>query len=119
MRVEPAVRDSVADERIEVLLENRLPAKRPNLGETWVLLNLDAPALILGEVPVKRIHLVHRQEIDVLLDEIDREEVAPHVEVHTPVGKSWSVVDLDGGNRPHCFAAAVRTRRYIVRNKLP
>src|SRR3546814_5944743 len=53
-----------------------------DLGELRVLLDLEAPALVLGEVPVEGVQLEDRHDVDVLLDELDREEVA-RSEEHT------------------------------------
>ena len=49
---------------------------RADLRELRVLLDLDAPALVVGEVPVERVQLVQRHQVDVLLHELLRHEVA-------------------------------------------
>src|SRR5207245_11409293 len=54
---------------------------RPDLGELRVALDLDAPALILGEMPVEDIELVQRQQIDVLQYGRLRHEVTADIEV--------------------------------------
>ena len=43
----------------------RFLAPRPYLGELRVLLDLEAPALIVGQMPMEAIHLVERQQVDV------------------------------------------------------
>jgi hypothetical protein len=49
-------------------------------GEVGPLLDLDPPALIVGEMQVQPVHLVQRDQIDVPLDVVRREEVARDVE---------------------------------------
>ena len=66
--------------------------------ELGVALELDAPALVVGEVPVKHVHLVQCQPVDVFLDIGHREEVAHHVEQHAAVAEAGSVVDAPGRN---------------------
>src|SRR5439155_15190820 len=80
--------------------DDRLLAPRADGGQLRVLLDLDAPALVLGEVPVEGVHLVEREQIDVLLDEAERHEVASGVEVSAPPGKTRRVLDRRGGHGP-------------------
>src|SRR5690349_3109848 len=54
-----------------------------DLGEPRILLDLDAPALVVGEMPVECVHLMKREEIDVLLHELLRHEMARDIEVRS------------------------------------
>ncbi len=54
---------------------------------------------------MERVHLVHRQEVDVALDERDGEEMSADVEVHAPVAEARLVLDGDGGHLPHALGA--------------
>src|ERR1035437_8174434 len=62
-----------------------------NLCQFGVLLNLYAPALVSGEVPVKVIEFVGSHYVKVFLDEIHIEEMTYHIEVHTAVCKTWMI----------------------------
>ena len=93
LRVEAAVRRPVADVGRKVLRDHRLLAAAADLSEARILLDLDPPALVLGEMPVERVELVERHEVDVALDERDRLEVAPDVEMQTAIREAWCVGD--------------------------
>src|SRR5207248_489255 len=51
--VKAAVRNTIADVRIEVLRLDRLLALRSNLSQLWILFDFDPPALIIGEMQLK------------------------------------------------------------------
>src|SRR2546422_4475480 len=57
---------------------------RAYLGEPWVLADLDTPPLGVGQVEVQPVELMQRSEIDELLHELLRHEVARHVKVDAP-----------------------------------
>ena len=59
-----------------------------HLGQLRVLLDLDAPALVLGEVPVEDVELVQRHQVQVLEQELLGHEVAAHVEVAAAPGEA-------------------------------
>ena len=66
--------------------------------------------MVVGQVPVKRVHLVARNQIDVALDEFDGEKMTAHVEVHATVGKPRGVFDVHGRHGPN--DVALRTRGF-------
>ena len=70
-----------------------------DLGEARVALDFDAPALVLGEVPVKAVHFVLRHQVEVALDEFNVKKVAADVQMHSAVGKSRLVAYGHGGQR--------------------
>src|SRR5205814_3356146 len=78
--------------------DDRLLAPRAHLGELGVLLDLEPPALVLGEVPVECVELERGEEIDVPLDEFYREEVAPDIEMQSPIAKARRIVDARCGD---------------------
>ena len=103
LRVEAAMSLAVELRRRRVAdlsSNDRAVAPGTDLGQARILLDLDAPSLVIGEMPVERVHFVQRDEIDVLLDELLRHEVPRDVEVHAAPGKAWTVFDFDSGNRP-------------------
>src|SRR6266481_1208711 len=77
LRIEATVRLAVEAPRGRVLVlstDERLTAPRAHLGETRVLLDLEAPPLVVGQMPVEAVELMERREIDVLLHELLRHE---------------------------------------------
>ena len=56
--------------------------------------DLDPPALVVGEVQVEAVHLVERQQVDVALHIVGREEVARHVEHRPAPAEARPVHDL-------------------------
>src|SRR5690606_41989608 len=58
-----------------------------------LLFDLDAPALIFGQMPVKTVHLVMRHEINVFLYEFNREHVPSDIEMHPAVGEARVIVN--------------------------
>ena len=89
-------------------------APRTDLGEPRAGADLDPPALVVGQMPVQRVVLVQRHQVDQLLDERHREKVARHVEVQAAPGKPRMVDNVDGrqrGGRVRFAGAGVRRRR--------
>ncbi len=76
-----------------------LPALSADLGQARVALDLDAPALVIGEMPMEPVELVVRHPIQHLLDQGDRELVAGHVQVHAAIGETRCVLDALRGHR--------------------
>ena len=74
-------------------------APGPDLSEARVALDFDAPALVLGEVPVKAVHFVLGHQVEVAFDEFDVKKVAADVQVHSAVGKGGLVAHGHGGQR--------------------
>jgi hypothetical protein len=72
---------------------------RPDLGQLRIFLDLDPPTLIVRQMPVKLIKFVLRHQVDVLLDEFDREEVSADIEMHASVIEAVSVLYLNHRNR--------------------
>jgi hypothetical protein len=68
---------------------------RADLRQPRILQDLDAPALVFRQVPVEHVEAVEREQIDVSLDEIDREEMPRGVEVHAAVCEARRVVDAN------------------------
>ena len=69
-------------------------ALRANLCKLRILLYFNAPALVLGEVPVEVVDVVHGEHVDELLEVVDAEEVATAVDHKRTVGKARSVADV-------------------------
>ena len=100
--VETAVWDAVEDQ-LSIALQTahqRLLAPRADLGQPGILLDLDAPALVIGEMPMKDIELVQRQQIDVTQHEVLGHEVSRHIEHRAAPAKARNVLDLHARHRP-------------------
>ena len=71
--------------------------------EAWVFLYLQAPALVVGEVPVKAVHLIGRHDVEHAFDLVYTEKVAAHVEHEPAVGEAGRVGDVAGRDRGGCL----------------
>ena len=54
---------------------------RAHVVELWVAVDLDAPPLVVGEVPMEAVEFVHGHEVEMLLDVLDGEEMAADIEM--------------------------------------
>ena len=103
LRVEATVRLAVEPPSGRILVrppDDRLPAPGAHLGEPRVLLDLEAPPLVVGQVPVEAVELMQRRELDVLLHELFGHEVPSHVEVHAAPREPGHILDRDRGDAP-------------------
>ena len=71
-----------------------------HLSEAGILLDLNAPSLVLCKVEVQLIDLEHREDIDGLLHVIYRLEVTTRIHVLTTVAELGIVLDADIGYGP-------------------
>src|SRR5256886_9565274 len=104
LRIEATVRPAVEPPLGRVLVlstDERLTAPRAHLGETRVLLDLEAPPLGVGQVPVEAVELMERREIEVLLHELLRHEVTGHVEMDAAPREPGRVLDRNRGDAPY------------------
>ena len=67
---------------------DRVGALRAYLGEQRQTVDLQAPALVVGDVPVEAVHAVQGHHVDKNLDRVCAEEMPRRVEMRPPVGKS-------------------------------
>src|SRR2546430_12279468 len=79
---------------------HRVLAPGAHLGEPRVLLDLDAPTLVLGEVPMEDVELVQREEVKMLEHELLRHEVTTDVEVTPAPAEARTIFDLDARDGP-------------------
>ena len=59
----------------------------------------DAACLVLDKVPVEAVELVQRHDVQELLDEGQRKEVAPAVQKHPAPEEAWRIHDLHAFER--------------------
>ena len=91
LRVETAVAFAVA---------RGLVAPGADFRELGILLDLDPPALVFGEVPVQRVQLMGGQQVDVVFDELLAEEVPAFVQQQAAPGEPRLVFDPAAGKLP-------------------
>ena len=96
--IETAVADAVVG--VEVLADAGAVAPRADFGELRIFLDLDAPALVLGQVPVEPVDLIGGGNVDVALGLLDRPEMTAGVQMDAAVVKARSVQDGDAGEEP-------------------
>lgn len=70
------------------------------LGQARVALDLDAPALVVGEVQVEDVQLVGGQQVQVAQDVVLGQEVPGDVEHHAAPAEAGLVLDDDGRDLP-------------------
>ena len=73
-------------------------------GELGVLENFDAPALVVGEVPVESVEFVEGEGVDVAEDVLFGEEVAGAVEEDAAPRVAGGVFDVEAGEGEGVFA---------------
>ena len=117
LRIKTAIQTRVAGGGIDVS-SGSLPrgdAPCPDLREAGILLDFQAPALVVREMPMQHIQLVERHPVDELHDELRRLKVAHRVEHQSAPGESRAVSDAlrrnderagsgtsGGGQLPQC-----------------
>ena len=73
---------------------------RADFRELRIFLDLDAPAVVVHQVPVERVHLVQRHGVEQLLDLGLGEEVAAHVEHQPAPAEARIILDRNAGHAP-------------------
>ena len=79
-----------------VVSYDRLGAVCAHGGEFRVFLDFDAPALVVGQVPVEAVDVVQREHVDEALHGVEGHEMARHVEVRTAIGEARRICHLAG-----------------------
>ena len=89
---------------------------RPNVGQFRISLDLEPPSLVVGQVPVKAVEFVHREQIDVFLDE--RHEMTGDVEMRAAPRETRNVFNGQRRQRPR---GSINPRRSVDvdRQQLP
>ena len=95
------------------MTDHGLSALTPHRSEARVALNFNAPALIVGEVPVKAVDVVQGEQVDEAFHAVDRHEVARHVEFHAAVAEARCIVHMRGrnANGRFSFLSGVQVRK--------
>ena len=69
-----------------------------HLGEQRILVNLDAPAVVVGEVEMELVELVQGHHIQVFLHLVNIEEMAAHIQMAASPLETRVVGDFDSWN---------------------
>ncbi|MNV38825.1 hypothetical protein D3C71_1303880 [compost metagenome] len=114
LRVEAAVRALGAGHRIAAAIAGRNPATADR-GQLRIALDLHAPALVIGEVPVESIELLFGHRVEHALDLVQALEVAGRIEHQPAPAETRRIVDAQ--RRQGAVGAAgeqLRQRRRAV-----
>ena len=98
LSVVSAVRDIVIS--VPVLSDDSSFANRTLFGQFRIPVNLHSPSLVVGEMPVKHIHLVYGHHVKDFLDFSHIEEMSCDIEMLSPVCKSRRVLYGDAREGP-------------------
>ena len=61
-----------------------------DFGETRIFFDLDSPSLVIGEMPVERIHFVQREEVDELGSPLHVDAGYAQLPLEPGSGVSWN-----------------------------
>jgi len=100
LRIKPTIETRMAGGRIDVGGGGRScrDAPRANLRESRILFDLEAPALVIAQVPMQHVQLVKRHPIDELQHELRRLKVAHRVEHQATPRETGAIRDALGRN---------------------
>ena len=90
----------VEEPGVDTVVHKRTGATATHRSEFGIFGDLDAPALVVRQVPVQAVHLVEGEHIDDALHLRLVEEVARHVEHVAAVAEQGLVVDVESGHTP-------------------
>ncbi len=101
LRIKAPIEARTTRSRIDVSSGSRPRGDAPcsDFREAGVLLDLQAPSLVVREMPMQHIQLVERHPVDELHDELRRLKVTGRVEHQAAPGQPWTVADTLGRNR--------------------
>ena len=88
--------------RARFRIESVLNAASPGayVREFRILLDLDAPAVVVHQVPMEGVHLLQRHGVEQALDLLLREEVAAHVEHQSAPAEARIIFERNAGHTP-------------------
>ena len=84
--------------RIEIKADALAP--RADLRQFRVFIDLDPPALVIGEMPVKRVELVERHPVQNRFYLVLRKKMTTHIEHESTPGESRRIGNLNARNCP-------------------
>ena len=105
--IESTVRNTVIG--TPILANYGVLTHRTNLGQLGEALDLNAPALIVSEVPMQAVELMNSHNVDICLHLLNREEMARNIEVHTTITKTGCVSYFEARQRPILIGSQLLT----------
>ncbi len=78
--------------------DDSLSAHGADLGKPRILVDRQPPPLVVGQMPMERIDLVQRKDVEIAFHLLHGAEMAANVEHHAPVGKKRLVLDPKRGD---------------------
>ena len=96
-----------------LLVDKRSLSHRTHLGEAWIFLNLYAPTLVFGQMPVKIVDIMHGKHIYHFFYVFHRIEMTTHIEHKSAICEAWHIADLSGGHCCHIAGAFSNGERLI------
>ena len=111
----PAHDGDVVDLSVLPAVDLRLVALAADLGEQRILLDLNAPALIVGQMPMQHVELVQTHEVEDLFDLLFAEEVARLVDLEPSPLKARTVLDARARDGRLAALFELRERRHAQR----
>ena len=85
---------------VSTIAHKRTLTTASHLGELGIFGNLDAPTLVVGQVPVQTVHFVERHDVEDALHLIFVEEVTSNVEHISAIRQEGFVLDAKHGEIP-------------------
>src|SRR5688572_14074343 len=72
-----------------------VPAPRADAGELWQRANFEAPAFVVGEMPVQAVELVKSHQVEEFFYAIFGLKISGDVEMQAAIAKPRRVFDMD------------------------
>src|ERR1700761_2293022 len=79
---------------VVVITDHRLRALAAYLCKLWIFFDLDAPALVVGQVPVKIIQFVISHHVDGFFDKLDREKMPANIKHDAAIRETGVILNL-------------------------
>ena len=79
-----------------IAADERAGTLRADFCQPGIFLDLDTPALIIGQMPVEFIDIVQREHVDKRFHFISIEKVPHNIKMRTAIGKARSIRNLSG-----------------------
>ena len=96
----------------------RVIAHTTHRGELRIFLDLDAPALVISEMPVEAVHLIIGHDVNHTLQLVHFEEMSAHIEHKSTISKARFIGNIHNRKRIACHLRIGDTRHHMRRKQL-
>ena len=93
-----AIGNAVVGGRAQTVADEGLVALRSEGSQLGIAFDLDAPPLVIRQVPMEAVELVGGQDVEVAFHLLDREEVAHDVHVCSTIGEVGRILNRAAGD---------------------